>query len=139
MRLTAGFTVKVLTCVGKMHEGELLTGLISLAIIYANNAHLDRYMTSPPRFTSIDTPPPVEERKPVSVMAIARILGLPVETTRRHVKKLIERGHVQRVKGGIIIVQMPIDEQHAAGIADVYVLLRRFLRQMEWAGVAGQD
>lgn len=138
IRLAAGFTVKVLTCVSKMYEGDPVTGLVSLAIIYANNAHLDRHMNRPPRYAAVATPPPMGERRPVSVMAVARMLEIPVETARRHVKRLLDKGYFVRVKGGIVVTQMPINEQHAEDLREVYVLLRRFGRQLEWAGVLTQ-
>lgn len=40
------------------------------------------------------------ERRPVSLSAVARTLGMPIETTRRHVLKLQQDGFVTRTPNG---------------------------------------
>lgn len=135
VRLTAAFIARSLTCYARAHNGEITTALIALAIIQANTANIDRNQSQPPRYLGVADAPPEDERRPVSVMAVSRAVGLPVETTRRHVRRLIERGHCHRVKGGILVNQMPVDELHAETLLEVYVLVRRFLRQLEWAGI----
>lgn len=47
-------------------------------------------------------------RRPVSVSALARSLGIPVETTRRHVVKLAQTGFEQRTEAGGVIVTSEI-------------------------------
>jgi hypothetical protein len=135
VRITAAFIARSMTCFAKAHHGELITALISLAIIQANNVNIDRNQSQPPRYLGIGDVPPDKERRPVSVLAVSRAVGLPVETTRRHVRRLIERGHCHRVKGGILVNQMPVDELHAETLLEVNVLVRRFMRQLEWAGI----
>ena len=63
---------------------------------------LDTLMGEGWRYAGIDQPPPDEVRRPVSVSAIARSLGVPYETLRRHVWRLIEAGVCVRVEGGLI-------------------------------------
>jgi hypothetical protein len=108
--------------------------LVHRAILAANVAHLD---VDPGKklFASVDTPPPDEVRRPVSVRSISQSLGIPFETVRRRVQALVEAGLCKRVKGGIIIpvqvVEGPVAEQLMLGnIANV----RRLFRQLRQAG-----
>ena len=81
---------------------DIRKGIVAQAIVTANTAHLDTLMGEGWRYAGIDQPPPDEVRRPVSVSAIARSLGVPYETLRRHVWRLIEAGVCVRVEGGLI-------------------------------------
>jgi hypothetical protein len=91
--------LRSLKMIGELAGGELLTGLVSLARVQANVAHLDRLAGG---FAGIDTAPPDELRRPVSVLALSSSLGLPYETIRRHVAKMVAAGQCVRVKGGVV-------------------------------------
>ncbi|MDI1364623.1 MAG: hypothetical protein PSX79_07110 [bacterium] len=56
---------------------------------------------------------PDEARRPISVSALARSLGFPVETTRRHVIKLVEKGFAVRTEGGGVLVTSDILRREA--------------------------
>jgi DeoR/GlpR family transcriptional regulator of sugar metabolism len=80
--------------------------------------------------------PPDEVRRPISVLAVANSLGLPYETVRRYVTKLIRLGRCGRVKGGIIALasglRRPIDDETMVlNVANA----RRFCRALKRAGV----
>ncbi len=53
------------------------------------------------RYASYDDPIPTELATPISRMALARSTGLPRETVRRKVGKLIEKGWVIETKDGL--------------------------------------
>ena len=109
-RLSSEYVLRALRLLTDIHGGDLLTAIIGQAIIAANTAHLvDGRSSEPPRFAGRSEPPPDELRRPVSVLAIAESLGLPFETTRRHVNKLIAAGTCKRVKGGVIVLASAID------------------------------
>jgi hypothetical protein len=102
--------LRALRLLSDIHGGDLLTAIIGQAIIAANTAHLvDGRKAEPPRFAGRAELPPDELRRPVSVLALAESLGLPFETTRRHVNKLIAAGLCKRVKGGVILLASAID------------------------------
>ncbi|RAK58486.1 hypothetical protein DJ021_01065 [Phenylobacterium hankyongense] len=65
-----------------------LDGLILLAIVQANIAHIDRDPELSRVYGPYDQPPPDELRRPVSVSAIAHSLRLPYETVRRRIALL---------------------------------------------------
>ncbi len=91
-----------------------------LAVISAN---LGRYARAP---EALDGPPPAEQRLPVSRRAIAASVGLPRETVRRKLIELVEKGHLQEVRGGLRAVA-PVLE-HADNLRIVLGAIRTFER-----------
>src|SRR6185312_7555256 len=77
-------------------EDNPLTRIVLYGIIAGNQGHLDD-PNSPSPYSALDVAVPDELRRPVSTLAVANSLGLPYETTRRHVQKLIALGRCQRV------------------------------------------
>jgi DeoR/GlpR family transcriptional regulator of sugar metabolism len=74
-------------------------------------------------------------RRPVSILAVAGSLGLPYETVRRYVTKLVKMGLCIRVRGGVIAptsgMFRPMDgESMLANVAN----LRRLCKSLKRAG-----
>jgi hypothetical protein len=111
-----------------------LTGLVNLALVQANVAHLDRAGSG---FASLDSVPPDEVRRPVSVLALSASMGLPYETTRRHVAKMVKTGQCQRVKGGVIVPAAVVEEdtRRSEMLEQNMINLRRLYRNLRNAGV----
>jgi DNA-binding transcriptional regulator YhcF (GntR family) len=89
---------------GPLHQHDILCTLVFVAIVSGNLAHVVHDKAVTWQFGSIDRPPPDDMRKAVSVRAIADMLGMSVETTRRCVCHLIENGECIRVGGQGVIV-----------------------------------
>jgi len=120
--------------IGELAQGELLTGLVNLALVQANVGHLDRAGSG---FDSVDSIPPDEVRRPVSVLSLSASLGLPYETTRRHVAKMVETGQCLRVKGGVVAPTAAVaDPRRTEMLAQNLVNLKRLYRNLKSAGVA---
>ncbi|MFL5296940.1 MAG: hypothetical protein ACJ798_11220 [Phenylobacterium sp.] len=135
-RLGSDYVLRWLKIISDVAEGDLLAGIISLAIIQANIGHIDRD-GSGEAFEDLETMPPDSVRRPVSVLALSSGLGLPYETTRRHVAKLIAVGFCVRVKGGVIAPGSVLDgEANRRGLDRHMVSLRRLFRDLKAAGVA---
>jgi hypothetical protein len=115
--------------------GDGREGLIVHAIAAANTAHLD-VRSADPGVAGADALLPDEVRRPISVNRLAQSLGLPFETTRQCVKRLIETGTCVRVKGGIVVpraaVQRP--EVHLAVMANLDTV-RQLVRDLRTVGV----
>ena len=76
--------------------GDPLRGVIILEMGRANAESLDAVDLQ------TEGPIPDDRRKPVSMLELSRRIGLPAETVRRQVKKLIELGMCRAVKGGCL-------------------------------------
>jgi hypothetical protein len=119
------------------HYGpDLLTAVVHRAIVDANISHLEQDPETSARFASLDAVPPDELRRPVSVSAIADSLGVPFETTRRHVNKLIAAGLCQRCGAGVIVPASALDTPavNQGAVANM-ANLRRLFRALKRAGV----
>ena len=78
-RITSDFCLRCLDELRRLFDGEVLTGLIFLAVAAANFDAFKRG-DAPMRAGA--------ERRPVSIQSLAAQIGLPRETVRRHVQKL---------------------------------------------------
>lgn len=131
VRLSADYLLRSLQLVIGLANGEVVTGLVAMAISQANVGHLagstDEHQ---------DAIPPDGVRRPVSVLSLSQSLGLPYETTRRHVEKLLKAGYCTRVKHGIIVPASSLDtEGHRQLRAANLTNLRRLYRGLRSAGV----
>ncbi|MDP2259388.1 MAG: hypothetical protein Q8J89_06705 [Caulobacter sp.] len=92
-------------------DGDMVHGIILISIIHANTASL-RLSNGDQAYDVGANLPDDSLRTPVSVYAIAKQLGLPYETVRRHVARLIDEGRCIRVggRGGIIVPASAISD-----------------------------
>jgi DNA-binding Lrp family transcriptional regulator len=92
-RAIAEYTLRIIE--GLMRRiGDPLTGIILLEMTRANAEPTDR------AHFAMDAPLPDAIRTPINTLALARRLGLPPETVRRHVAKLDAAGFCRKVSGG---------------------------------------
>ncbi|HEY8573273.1 hypothetical protein [Phenylobacterium sp.] len=77
---------------GGVGDLKPLDGLIVLAVNQANIAPLRRDPEARERYGSLDAPARDDERRRVSVSAIATSLSLPFETVRQRIRRLTEHG-----------------------------------------------
>jgi len=110
-RLSSDYVLRALRLLSDLHRTDLLTAIITQAIIAANTSHLSDAPAHEDRYAGRNDLPPDEARRPVSVLALADSLGLPFETTRRRVNKLIEAGRCVRVRGGVIVPSSVLDRK----------------------------
>ena len=54
-------------------------------------------------YADMDAPPPDEARHPISVRALAQAVGMPFETVRRHVHRMVRDGGLEWRDGGVIV------------------------------------
>jgi hypothetical protein len=134
-RPAAEYLLRSLVMLAELADGDLLTGLISLAIVQANVAHLDVGEPDSPYATISDIPPDVE-RRPVSVMAISAAMRMPYETVRRHVAKMVRDGHCERRPNGVIVpVSALSSPRHKEMLMANLGNLRRLSRALKRLGV----
>ena len=102
MRIGADFFIDTATAFAAVFDGNILTALIFISIAQGSVQHLNRPAHLSPQ--AVDGVFPDDLRRPVSVLGLSQFLGLPYETTRRHVARLIKLGYCRKVGGkGVII------------------------------------
>jgi len=132
MRLLLEFMVAALPPLARWQDGDLARGIVFLAILQAGR----------PRFAELARrgivawPRSDEALKPVSVNSLAASLGLPYETTRRHVQRLTAAGLVRRVDAqGVIVPECAVtSDAFAAYAAELHALFLKMLRGLRAVG-----
>lgn len=96
--------------------GNLRRAIILAGIIAANAEHVTRSAQLSWRYGQMNQPMPDSERRPVNMNSLASSLGIPWETTRRHVHALIAEGLCDRVDGGVIVPTRVMTDPRAMAI-----------------------
>ena len=129
----------VLQCIGiaaSMTGGDLIHGIILVAIIHANTAPL-RLSNGDQDYDAGPNLPEDSLRTPVSVYAVAKQLGLPYETVRRHVARLIDEGRCIKAgpRSGVIVPASAIREMRPdAFIRESLDSLRNLIAELDRIG-----
>jgi DNA-binding Lrp family transcriptional regulator len=133
-RLSAEYLLRALRLLAETY-GDIRLGIVAQSIVVANTAHLEAPMGEGWRYGGVDQSPPDQLRRPISVLSLARLLGLPYETARRQVVRLIEAGVCLRVDGGLIVPMAVLESPAAvrAMLANVRYV-RKFVRDLQAVG-----
>ncbi len=91
-RLGGIFLLERARFVARTIDRNFVTALVFLAITRANVGDLTKSRDAAAPYLGLGEPPPDALRTPVTVYALARSLGIPYETVRRHVGKLKAAG-----------------------------------------------
>jgi len=83
--------------------GEVLDPLLLTAVVEANVAPVNQDPVLQHKYAALDTPPPDEVRRPVSMNAIAASLGQPFETVRRRLNALAAKGECVITPKGVLV------------------------------------
>jgi len=102
LRATTTFFLRSIETLSKtVGHGDILRGVIFLAIVDANTRDLRPETRLSQAYSEAGDTVPDELRRPISVHALALSLDLPYETTRRHVNHLIADGLCVRTESGV--------------------------------------
>ncbi len=136
-RVTADFFLRYADLMAQRFDGSFQRGIIFLAVVQANVAHLSHLSEESLRYAELDSPPPDTVRRPAPINAIASSLSLPYETVRRHIHALIEDGHCVKVRGKGVIVPARVleSEENTLALRRSYEYLRNMMGILRRAGV----
>jgi DNA-binding Lrp family transcriptional regulator len=111
--------------------GDPVAGLLLLEMARANGEH------AAPEERLRDGPIPDDLRRPIRPHALARRVGMPAETVRRHLAKLDETGFCRRVPGGLLAALEQLGERTADGygLATNLVNVQRMFVKLATLGV----
>lgn len=84
---------------------KTLDAVLVMAVNQANIAPLTRDPDARTRYGALDAPAPDDDRRPVSVSAVAASLKLPYETARRRLKQLAAEGVCTLGEAGAVVPQ----------------------------------
>lgn len=119
LSLGADYALRLVRLFTDVFDGDIVLAMVFVAASQANTQHLRRRADY---VDHMDGPLfPDELRRAVSVSSLARSLGLSIETTRRYVIKLCDRGFAVRSDGGGVLVTTDVlnrDEIRAAAWAN---------------------
>ncbi|MBL8556779.1 MAG: hypothetical protein JNL41_21085 [Phenylobacterium sp.] len=137
MRLSADYLLRLADPI-TLHVGDLVTGLVLMDVIHANTEHLaDSEGGDADAGWSPEAFVPDDRRSPIRPTALAERLGIPQETVRRHIQRLLDADRCERRENGIVVpgrilarepfIQYMMDNQSHlhrlyAGLADFGVL-----------------
>lgn len=135
-RLSSAYILRSLQSAAAVYGGDLLLAIVAASIVVANTAHLNNVADKEAPFSGLSQAPPDDVRRPVSINALSTSLGIPFETTRRYVNKLIAAGYCTRVRGGVIApAEALASPANEAFIVANYANARNFVRDLTKAGV----
>jgi len=98
-RLTVGFMLDLCES-GRMNR-SMLDALLLAAVVDANLNRLYRDPELQMAYARLDSNPPDDLRRPVSINALAASLRFPFETVRRHVNQLVRQGALVSGSNGV--------------------------------------
>lgn len=101
-RLGVDLFIRTAVALAEIFEGDALRGLIFVTAAHLNVAHLNTPRVLNP--LASDGLFPDDLRRPTSAYSVAKFLGLPRETVRRHLLALVESGHCTRIEDNGYVV-----------------------------------
>jgi hypothetical protein len=137
VRLSDQYFLRTVRLISDLADGELLTAIVFRAVVAGNTGYLDRDPNTASQYADMESTPPDEIRRPISILALAGSLGLPYETTRRHVRKLVASGQCRMERKGVIAPATALagPRQEAAMLSNL-ANLRLLFRGLKEAGVS---
>jgi DNA-binding Lrp family transcriptional regulator len=115
---------------------EPLDALLVLAVNQANIAPLTRNPQARARYGALEAPAPDDERRPVSINAVAASLGLPFETVRRRIRRLAAAQVCQVSSEGVVVpASFLASPSYIQSVLLGHERLRRFYVELRGAGL----
>ena len=136
VRLSDEYFLRALRIIAELTGADMVTAIVFRAVVAGNIGYLEGQESEAALYADLDTVPPDHLRRPVSILSVSGTLGLPYETTRRHVRKLIASGFCRMERGGVIApAERLVGPAEEAAILANLANLRRLFRGLKRAGV----
>lgn len=103
--------------------GDVTRAFVWAGVLQANMRRLLVEREAAWAYAGPETPPPDSLRIPVSVRAVANELGMPYETTRRHVAALQDEGRLAKAGRGVLVPAAALGDE-ALGKGNQTLMLR---------------
>lgn len=133
VRLGVDYFLDVIALIGRTLEVDALAALVMRAVSFVN---IEQHAYDPDAYPDVPVGPGDSEREPVSVYAVAKTLNLPYETTRRHVRRLMEQGLLKKSGAGVIVPeQVSARPRVLAGVGELTARTEAYLARLAELGV----
>jgi DNA-binding Lrp family transcriptional regulator len=114
---------------------DIVDAALLAAIVQANVAPINQEPTLQLAYATLDAVAPDELRRPVSINAIAEMLGMPFETVRRRVGRLARSGACVITRRGVLVPEAALaTPEYKALVLARYQRLQRFYFDLVAAG-----
>ncbi|CAN7385171.1 hypothetical protein LJR219_002343 [Phenylobacterium sp. LjRoot219] len=131
--LTVGFFLDI-AFLGRM-DAPVLDALLVAGVMEANLNRLNRDPELQAAHSGLDSAPPDDLRRPVSINALAGSLRLPFETVRRHVNQLVRQGVLVSTPQGVYVpVEVVVSPRFIGIMRARYQRVVQFYGDLELAG-----
>lgn len=115
---------------------EPVDALLVLAVNQANIAPLTRDPAARARYGQLEAAAPDDERRPVSINAVAASLGLPFETVRRRLRRLAAARVCQVTPEGVVVpASFLTSPAYVRSVLVGHYRLRDFYLELDAAGL----
>lgn len=136
LRLSTEYMLRSIDLMTKIVGGDFVKGLIFVAIVQANTQHIIADDVTAQAYSEARDRVPDEARRPVSVHALSVSLGIPYETTRRYVNKLLAEGYCARVPRGLMVPgEVLAREEMIVGLKRNFANLQRLVSGLRRGGL----
>ena len=136
VRIVAAELVRNATAMAKVHDNDVIEYIVFTAIWVLNSQHL----IGDPRFAELRTLPPNSARRPVAIADLKRTIPMPDEILLTYLERLIERGFVEKVAGGLVVPTAVFTEPGMLkGANELYDRIVVMVQAMRAAGFAFGD
>lgn len=116
-------------------QRDFTDALILAAMVQSNSATLAGDVALQQRYGVFEAPPPASVRRPISISAVSASLGLPFETVRRRMKRLVAAGVCDHSPDGVRYSDaMLASPEHLCILEAHYKLTRAFYGRLRRAG-----
>ena len=134
-RFSSEYVLRAFQLLIEQH-GDVRAGLVAQAINTANTAHLDVHTEEGRRAADANGVIPDAARRPIGIARLADSAGLPFESTRRIVQRLVDEGACVRVDGGVIVPSSAVERPETArAVVANLGYVRKLARDLEAVGL----
>jgi len=135
-RLSSEYALRAFQLLIELY-GDVRSGLIAQTIHAANTAHVDARTEEGRAIADPDGTLANEVRRPISVARIGESVGIPFESTRRIVQRLVDNGTCRRTPRGVIMPAAMVERPETIRAVNANVgFVRKFVRDLEALGLA---
>lgn len=124
IRPMVGFIARGATLIAEFVEKSFLQGLLLVGIGQANLYHAIKGTELAQYYLTRDEPVPDAQRRPIRMLRLADSLGIPFETARRNISRLVALGLVERRPDGVIMPEAAMMDprllQYAGRMVELY-------------------